>query len=408
VNTAALDHAGAAGLSTAAAREARRARPVILLSEAAWDRHLEAFPSAAQRLHAFPRALLCAGVAPYITNVRAAVGLLAWPDLVLPLTVGRRSGPQEAYTVGLRSQYVEYPKEEWRRNPTPGLRAAGQVGLGCLGALLQLAAPDRVVLLDNWLLSTNLHPQDLGVRLSAAVAACRRTFPSHTLVLRNVDIFRHPDLCGALSQSGWRLWATRKVFYFEGARPAFLTKDAVRRDLRLLDATGNRGRLVDGDEIHETEAQRILELYQRLYLEKHSRMNVQFTEAFVRRALRERWLAFRGLRNPSGVLDGVLGLFTGEGVVSTPFVGYDTSLPETRGIYRQLVAALLQETAARRWLLNFSSGAGEFKRRRGGQAHIEYNALYWRHLPAPRRAAWALVERLVNGVGRPFLERSDR
>lgn len=65
--------------------------------------------------------------------------------------------------------------------------------------------------------------------------------------------------------------------------------------------------------------------------------------------------------------------------------------------------AFVEEWKARGWLLNYSSGAGEFKRRRGGR-WIEYNAIYSRHLPAHRQAACREWKHATNRVYKRFLE----
>ncbi|HVY71025.1 MAG TPA: GNAT family N-acetyltransferase, partial [Verrucomicrobiae bacterium] len=95
------------------------------------------------------------------------------------------------------------------------------------------------------------------------------------------------------------------------------------------------------------------------------------------------------------------------GTTSVPFIGYDTSLPQELGLYRVLVTMLLQRTAEEKLLLNYSSGAGDFKRRRGGEPVIEFNAIYTRHLPARRRAMFAALRELSNRVGRRFLEKNE-
>lgn len=56
-------------------------------------------------------------------------------------------------------------------------------------------------------------------------------------------------------------------------------------------------------------------------------------------------------------------------------------------------------------LLNYSSGAGEFKRRKGGEPCLEWNALYTRHLPAGRRMTYSILGLLLNRFGRRFLEK---
>ena len=61
-----------------------------------------------------------------------------------------------------------------------------------------------------------------------------------------------------------------------------------------------------------------------------------------------------------------------------------------------LVAMLLKRVAEEGTLLNYSSGAGDFKRRRGGEGCLEFNALYTGHLPFSRRLTFSLLGRCLS------------
>ena len=113
----------------------------------------------------------------------------------------------------------------------------------------------------------------------------------------------------------------------------------------------------------------------------------------------------RALRSPEGRIDGALGWFVNSAVISTPIVGYDTALPQRTGLYRQLTRLCLQEAVERRQVLNFSSGAAEFKRLRGGQPQIEYSLIRVAHLSWGRRLVWTVLSRLLHGIGVPMMRK---
>ena len=180
----------------------------------------------------------------------------------------------------------------------------------------------------------------------------------------------------------------------------------LRRDGKEF-AGDTRYRWVHPWEILDSDAARIAELYRMLYLEKHSWLNPHYDEAFVRAAIRGRWLEFHGLRDRLGRLVGVWGYFTIDHTITTvPFIGYDTALPAESGLYRQLFLGIHREVNDRKQLLNYSSGAGEFKRRRGALPAVEYNAVFDRHLPERRRMAFRMAGLLLNRLARPWLEAS--
>jgi hypothetical protein len=72
------------------------------------------------------------------------------------------------------------------------------------------------------------------------------------------------------------------------------------------------------------------------------------------------------------------------------------------GFYRLLVAMLLKRVAEEGTLLNYSSGAGDFKRRRGGEGCLEFNAVYTRHLPIEQRLPFLLLDRCAGYFGSRF------
>jgi hypothetical protein len=227
-------------------------------------------------------------------------------------------------------------------------------------------------------------------------------FTGHALVVKNVHDREKAELPGLFLEAGFRLIPSRKIYFFDGREAAFMARSNVKQDLNALRKL-TEYRTVEHDEFSLDDAPRIARLYEMLYLEKHSRLNPAYTPFFVRNALEKRFLEFRGLRHKTGRIDAVFGCFKRGGIVTTPFVGYDTSVNQEVGLYRLLVAMLLKRVAEEGMLLNFSSGAGEFKRRRGGQGCIEFNAVYVRHLSARRRLAFALLEGGAQHFGRRFL-----
>jgi hypothetical protein len=228
-------------------------------------------------------------------------------------------------------------------------------------------------------------------------------FPNHAILLKNVNDREYPGLPVALERAGYDLMVSRQVYFFDGRAPGFLQKSTVKRDRKFLKEQKDY-RVMEHAEFRASDVPRVANLYSQLYLEKHSRLNPQYTERFVAGAIRERWLELRGLRHSSGRIDAVMGCFRLGGTTSTPFIGYDTRLPQEAGLYRILVSVLLERVAEEKLLLNYSSGAGDFKRRRGGEPVMEYNAVCVRHLPARRRAVFALLRELSNRFGRRFLE----
>ena len=336
-------------------------------------------------------------------NVEAEVALLRLDDLALPLTINRAEYGN-SYVCSPYTHYVTYCREELRIvGPLPGERLLG-AGLGVLGLGLRAGSINAAVCVNNWLLSTNLYPAIDAAQVAAITAALVARFPDRALVWRSVAPALHPSLARALSNAGYRLATSRRVYLLDPRTRAPFTSASYKRDRKRLRESGYR--VVTPADLHPRDLPRLVELYDALYLAKYSRLNPQFTERFLEQALRHETLTLRALREPeSGRLDAVLGCFARGGVLTTPLFGYDDQVPQQVGLYRMLNVVLTHLARDRGLLLHQSSGVGHFKRSRGARPHLEFSAVYTRHLGARQRAAWATLAGLANRVGAPLLER---
>ncbi len=355
--------------------------------------------------YAYWRGVVGNGSKAYASNLKTRPGIIQTERGIWPLTVNDQR-ENNSYPCSLYTQYVTYPLAELSLIPDPIQRKVARIGLLGLDGLLGVAKSERVVQWSSWLFSTNLHEREMGADIPEVTRCLISAYPDHAILVKNIHGVEDFGLPQAFEENGYELITSRQIYFFDGRKPDFLQKSTVKRDIKAL------GQLkgytpVEHEEFGPKDLPRITELYRMLYLDKHSWLNPQYTETFVSRAWRERWLEFRGLRHESGRLDAVFGCFTSGTTTSTPFIGYDTQLSPEIGFYRHLVSMLLVRLAERRWLLNYSSGAGDFKRRRGGFPVIEYNAIYHAHLPPARRAAYRGLAELANRWGKDFLEQNE-
>ncbi len=363
-------------------------------------------PAASGGAHAYWRAVLEQGSEGFAPNLKSQPGWIStgtdtggWP-----LTI--HDGPcRNSFPASLITQYVDYPRVELGLLNSTRDRLAARLGLLGLEGLLRIARADRVAQWNSWLLSTNLPPTGTVETTHDITRRLIEEFPDHAILLKNVDSIEDPEWPAALASAGYLLMTSRQVYHFDGRAGEFRSRSTVKRDLKEF-ARDTRYRWVGPTELSVADAPCITQLYHQLYLEKHSELNPQYTESFVRRALREHWLEFHGIRSADGTLVGAFGFFSLGGTTSVPFIGYDTTLPQEEALYRRLVSGILQIIADRGQSLNYSSGAGDFKLRRGAIPIIEYNAVFCAHLSAPRRRAFALAARLLNRFVRPWMERN--
>ena len=343
---------------------------------------------------------LMAAPQKYIRNIYDTQVMVAGVgDLMLPITVAGFH-PQNSYIVSPYSHYVSYGGfEEVKRLKNPPVEALIKLILVPLAWYLRRAELNRAVYVNNWLLSTNLYPQLDSAQLTALCRVLPEWFPDRAIVFRSVDQFRNPHIHGTLEALGYEMMLSRQVWYLDPALGMSLKVH--REDMRAVRKNGH----VEGDELHDDELARGVELYNKLYLEKYSYYNPQFSVEFLRQARDEKWLTIRTIRR-DGQLNGIMGYFVRNGVMTPPLYGYDTSLPAADALYRHLTVMTMRTAAEQNLLLHDSAGVGRFKKKRGAQPVIEYNAVFTKHLPPRRQGPWRLI-RKISEYAIPYFKKMD-
>lgn len=333
----------------------------------------------------------------FVDNLTTTYGvLLVDGQVVLPFSVNDREYAN-SYVCSPYTHYVTYAKEELRELDGRVLRAVLAAALTLLGVVFRVCRMNRVVLVNNWLLSTNLYPPLRADQIAEVTAFLVARFPRHAIGFCSVDA----SLAGACAAAGCELVPGRRISRTRPGEQSAKHRKRWRRDLHLI---ARRGYRVVG--VEPSDVERVVDLYGQLYLDKYSRNNPRFTAAFVRETLLGSTITYLGLTK-DGRLDGVLGYFVRDGVLTTPVFGYDRALPQRTGLYRML-SAVVYDVAAREGLeVNDSAGAAGFKRLRGAVAEIEHRAVHVRHLPPRQRIGWQLLAVVLRRVAVPLLEDRD-
>jgi hypothetical protein len=258
-----------------------------------------------------------------------------------------------------------------------------------------------VVLVNNWLLSTNLYPSLSAVKLEILIDELPYWFPDRAIIFRSVDNFSNPMLYNTLGEHRYEMILSRQVWYQNPAETQHKKQFKVDRSA----LRHSEYEIVDGKQLTDDEMVRALDLYDQLYLKKYSNYNPQFTGEFIKLARDHELLYMKGLRR-AGKLDAIMGYFVRNGLMTQPLFGYDTGLPQKEGLYRILSLLTIQEGLSRGLRVHASAGVGKFKKLRGGRSVIEYNAVYHAHLPARDRIPWKLMKR-ISDLAIPVFQKND-
>ena len=317
-----------------------------------------------------------------IQNVSCRMLWLQTEQGLIPATLNEKPD-QSSYVSSPYTAYVLYGQNEFEHlNPAKALLLRPLFAI--LSLWLKLAAIDRNLTINNWLFSTNIHPNWTDDSLDS-FTSLSTSHPNHALMIRSLNSVQNADLIDQLHQRGWWMLPARQVYLFTAEQAlARKKRNNNQNDRRLLRKTHlihvlpKEHTLRDFPQMHQ--------VFKKLFIDKHSQYNPQYSADYFWQLHQAGLVEFHSLRDPqSGNIVGTMGLFSQHQTVTLPIIGYDTDLPKEWGIYRLLIAKLMGLVEQREQLLNLSSGAGEFKRQRGGEPVIEYSAVYLNHLPYFRR-----------------------
>ena len=340
-----------------------------------------------------------------IRNLTTRVERLDIADHLFPITINDGNLTGNCYICDPVTGYVDYAVEETRNFATNRVLQIPLIGLIKVAAVVVRASGlDRAVHVNNWLFSTNPAPAITHSMASMLRDKLVAQYHGHAIILRSLNTSSDQSALNALVEAGFHLLPSRQIYLFDGRTPVRLSKD-MKSDRALLRKTPLKE--VRNDGFTQDDYTRAITLYEQLYLEKYTPLNPQYTATYLAQAHRSGILKMEGLRNAQGVLVAVGGRFEYGQTLTQPLLGYDTTRPQSEGLYRLITAMAQRDAMERDLLFNMSAGAAGFKRNRCAVPAIEYSAVYVGHLARKRRAATRAVATVLSGVGVPLLKRYE-
>lgn len=344
------------------------------------------------------KSLLTHGPKHYIDNIHTPIKAVSVDDKIIPFTVSH-DDCESSYVASLYNQYIGYARDELPRRVAPHIRTFYDSLLVVLGELLRAGGINRCLHVNNWLFSTNLTPEVTQKQLRALIEALVDEYPKHAIVFRSVNAWNY-DTIQPFITSGFTPMFSRQIFMLNTKTDAPFKERHLKKDIQLLNESGYE--IIHPSALTVKDASRIAELYQSLNIHKHSRQNPQFNARFTSMSIQNQVLRFTCLKK-DGLIDAVYGCYDDGSTMVAPFFGYDTSKPESLGLYRQICAAAVLEAHRKQLAYNQSSGASEFKTRRKATPVLEYHMVFKRHLNPFRKAAWKAMYKYSNSVILPFV-----
>lgn len=342
------------------------------------------------------------GSQKYIDNVETQAKLFKVGNYTFPGCINNTEY-QSSYVCSIYNALVSYGAEESHKIGSSLIEYPIRGLMALQSALLKSGKINKNIFINNYLLSTNLYPNWQGESLAEFTNTLIKQYPKHAILFRSLNQHTNKTQLEAFENAGYSLVPTRQVYIFDKSLNNYKKRRNFKKDKELLENSDYQ--VVQHQDISEADYPRIVELYNLLYLKKYSKHNPQYNEQMIAHWHKNNLLYIQLLKSPTGKIDGVIGCFENEQLTSAPLVGYDTALPQELGLYRMLIYLILEHTDSQNKILNLSSGASGYKISRGGQAFIEYAALYTKHLSIGRRFTWRLVNLALSHIFVPILKR---
>ncbi len=351
-------------------------------------------------------ALLTEPLTRFVANTDATLQAVCIGDSVLPLVIANPEAHQNSYVCSPTTHYLDYAREELdielQDHPMVH-RLLDYLIRGARGVFVPLHF-EKVVFVNNWLLSTNLYPELAYDRLEEVKQELVKRFPEHAIIFRSINTRLNQELYDALSQLGFQATISRQVYLLNAPEKVHRKRHPFKEDLRLSRRSTYHWR--SHEDLTVPDIPRLKALYDALYLKKYSLYNPQFTAYFFQQSLKHQWLHYRALEK-NGRIDAMIAYTYRNGIMTTPMVGYDLSLPRRTSLYPQITAKIFTEAENLGFWLHHSSGVSRFKMNRGCTPAMEYNLIYSDHLSPAQQVPWRLLHKISKHIADPLFRKLE-
>ncbi len=298
--------------------------------------------------------------------------LNAGADLVsesdaLPITMTHQHGPAaNCYITSPKIAWFDYAADEVRDQKVLSLvlkalsRLAHWVGLG------------QNIIIGNFPISTNVWSNAQNALIVKACQSHTQKDTGRFIFVRNLLAYQHEQLITELQSMGFVVLPARVIYEFDlrqgmNSKPSHLMRDLSALKKSTLQVT-------HWAHIDDELSSRFQHLYDLIYIQKHSVYNAMYTPAFFKEMVNSQWMTALSLKNEGGEIVAFALLHQIGDTLTVPALGYVEN-EHGPGIYRLLFASIFKHTLDNGLMLNYSSGAGDFKRKRGAQSRLEYTAV---------------------------------
>ncbi|MEZ5314717.1 MAG: hypothetical protein R3E91_00655 [Chlamydiales bacterium] len=332
------------------------------------------------------------GTDSFISNAKTTLYLLHLDDCIIPISVNETEY-DNSYI--LSSYFLVTNLKEKIHNTYGWEKIRNKISIFLLDPLLKWIKINKVVIINNWLLTTNPYPDLTKKQIEILTNFLKKQFPDHYLMFRSLNIYKNTNVFEALQRANYRMIPTRNIYLYDPQQTEKLNSNIIRKQRRDISKISQSHYSIETPNVlSDKEVSRILELYHHLYISRYTKYSPLYTKKYLHHMLEKKILRFKLLKK-EGEIYAVAGFLKKNGYLLTPFLGYDRSLPQKEGLYQMISGIIMEEIKKEQLIAHQGSGASDFKKWRGYIEQEEYIAIHDSHLSSYRRLFWFLGERFA-------------
>ena len=166
------------------------------------------------------------GLDLFIDNCNAQIAILEYENNYLPLVIAGNDKNQ-TYLTSLISSYIGYPKYILKNSIV-------NILFSFLNKILNWSSIDKVVYVNHWLLSTNIHYDLLTEQINEITKFIKQNFPDYAICFRNVAKETNETLFSSLLNNKYKFIINRCSYYIDNKYfEKVYKKQSLKKDLSL-------------------------------------------------------------------------------------------------------------------------------------------------------------------------------
>jgi len=291
--------------------------------------------------------------------------------------------------------YTKYPLQALKKIKEPFIKYILISLCRLLYYYLKRNHIDKVVFIDHDLYTISSYQHLCDDQFKPLMQYLISSFPQHTIMIYGLNEKVDAKILQEIKNYNFQLIPSKPVHMYDIEKENYLKKINLKRDLKLL----SHSKIIEikPNELHF--AALIQKLYHKLYIEKHSVYNPDYTVHFFEKCIAKPDFKFFVLVNDKDEIIGFNSFRIRDKYALSGPVGYDPT-GKAKGIFRTLFAIPLKYCEQHNLIYNYGGGAGNFKTIRGSQKVMEYNAIYIQHLPKKKQRVWRLLTYILDTAGK--------